>query len=103
MKNFAQLGRDGAVVGVRRHDLLHVRPPFLADRRSSDGVPACFILDLGERKKLVRFRLEKDGIISHAMFAQSRFQLRPNRGMTPLLFRFGTSVDRHDERFANHA
>ena len=40
MENFAQVFGDRAVVRVRRHDVAHADPPFLADVGVGYGVPS---------------------------------------------------------------
>jgi len=52
MEDFPQFRGDGAVVGVRGHDLLHVSPPFFADFGRCDPIPTLLILDLDIRKQV---------------------------------------------------
>ena len=102
VEDFRDFEREGAVVGVGRHQFAHVRPPAAADVRRGDGGPLGFVRKLDVGEELARFRVEEDRVGADAVLEKRGLQLRPDGLMTAQIFRLAPGVDGHDECFSNH-
>jgi hypothetical protein len=101
VKNFAEFGGDGAVVGMGGHDFAHMGPPALADFGAGDGFPlgGAGEFDVGE--ELTGFGMEEDGVGADAVVEQGAFEFRPDGTMATFVFGFDPGIHRHDEGFAD--
>src|SRR6187455_819909 len=102
VKHLGKGPRNRTVVGVRRHDLAHVRPPSAADIGRRDGRPPFFALDLRIGEEIARRRIDEDRVAQHAVRLERVGQLLPDGIVAALVLVRLPVVDRHAKGFTNH-
>src|SRR4051812_11374127 len=102
MEDFAQIARLWAAVGVGWHDFGHRPPPPLADFCLRDRRPQLLALDFGIREEIAGRRIEEDAVAQHAVLAEHRLEIGPDRVVAAGVLRMLVGIDRHAETFADH-
>jgi hypothetical protein len=102
VEDFAEVGGDGAVVRVCRHQVAHVGPPALAHFGAGDGFPlgGAGEFDVGE--ELAGFPMEENGVGADAVVEEGFFEFAPDGAMAAFVFGFRAGMEGHDEGFADH-
>src|SRR5271166_1556412 len=102
MKDLDKRRGDGAAVGIGGHSVLHIRPPALHHGMLCEVLHAVIVraLEIGEED--IGFGIEMNRIVSHALLADERLQIGPDRVVAATVFVRRAGVEKHLEGIALH-
>ena len=95
MKEGDEVALNGRIIRVRRHDIGHMRPPFLHDGMLRQARHRVILRPRQHAEQRVGLAVEMDRIVAGARLVQQIDQLRPDLVMPLAVFGFHAGIELH--------